>query len=128
MSFNFGLAGNMSSAGNKMTAVWLARTSEEEGQRIERMDPACPGLRIRISEGAKSFAFVHRPKGGKVATVTLGHFPDMSLTAARKQADKHRAAAGPGQEFRAEQRGAVARGAARSLTCLSLAGCKWAVV
>lgn len=104
----------------KITADWLTQTTAEKGQRVEKMDPSCPGLRIRISEGAKSFAFVHRPKGGKVTTVTLGHFPDMSLTAARKQADKHRVAAGAGQDVRGEKRAAVAASALGQMTFSAL--------
>src|SRR4051812_47553849 len=68
--------------GNKITTEFLEFTTVPKGQRLELMDPKCRGLQIRISEGAKSFAFVHRPKGGKPTRITLGHFPDLTLAAA----------------------------------------------
>lgn len=86
----------------KITSDWLQTATAGSGQRIERMDSACRGLQVRISEGAKSFCFVHRPKGGKPIKLTLGHFPDLTLAAARKLADKHRVAAASDRDVRAE--------------------------
>ncbi|MGN6411367.1 MAG: integrase arm-type DNA-binding domain-containing protein [Nitrobacter sp.] len=68
----------------KITSDWLQTATAARGQRIERMDSACRGLQVRISEGVKALAFVHRPKGGKPVKITLGHFPDLTLAGARK--------------------------------------------
>lgn len=92
----------------KITANFLTNAVAVAGKRLELMDPACRGLRIRISQGAKSFAFVHRPKGGKASTITLGHFPDMTLAKARKLADERRGAASDGRDVKAEERSARA--------------------
>ena len=92
----------------KITADFLANATAAAGKRLELTDPACKGLRIRISGGAKTFAFVHRPKGGKASTITLGHFPDMTLAKARKLADERRGAASDGRDVQAEVRTARA--------------------
>ena len=105
----------------KITHEWLQATTAVRGQRIERMDSQCRGLQIRISEGAKTFAFVHRPKGGKPIKLTLGHYPDMSLSAARKLADKHRVAAAADRDVRAEDQAKRHARAAAQVTFKELA-------
>lgn len=90
----------------KITAEYLETVTVPKGQRLEIMDPSCKGLQVRISEGAKAFAFVHRPKGGKPVRTTLGHFPDMKLAAARKRADELRGAAANGRDVHGEHRAA----------------------
>lgn len=99
----------------KITAEYLETVTVPKGQRLEMMDPACKGLQIRISEGAKTFAFVHRPKGGKPVRTTLGHFPDLKLAAARKRADELRGAAANGRDVHGEHR------ATRAATALAQA-------
>ncbi|SFO18116.1 Site-specific recombinase XerD [Bradyrhizobium sp. Ghvi] len=99
----------------KITAEYLETVTAPKGQRLEMMDPSCKGLQIRISEGAKTFAFVHRPKGGKPVRTTLGHFPDMKLAAARKRADELRGAAANGRDVHGEHR------ATRAATALAQA-------
>lgn len=99
----------------KITADFMETITAPKGQRIEIMDPSCKGLQIRISEGAKTFAFVHRPKGGKPVRTTLGHFPDMKLAAARKRADELRGAAANGRDVHGEHR------ASRAATALAQA-------
>jgi integrase len=49
-------------------------------------DAACPGLCVRITpKGIKTFAFAYRIKGaGKVAWLTLGRYPDVTLAKARE--------------------------------------------
>jgi integrase len=49
-------------------------------------DAACPGLRLRITpKGVKSFVFAYRDKATrKIEWLTLGRYPDLSLTKARE--------------------------------------------
>ncbi|RZN26987.1 integrase family protein [Bradyrhizobium sp. Leo121] len=55
-------------------------------------DSTCPGLCIRITpKGVKTFAFAYRNKTTrKVEWLTLGRYPDLSLTRAREQANDAR--------------------------------------
>jgi integrase len=55
-------------------------------------DAACPGLCIRgTPKGIKTFAFTYRNRGtGKVTWLTLGRYPDLSLTRARELANDAR--------------------------------------
>jgi integrase len=100
----------------RITTELLEATKVEKGApRIEWKDPACKGLQIRISAGAKSFAFVYK-RHGKLSRVTLGHFPTMSITKARKAADKQRVAVSDGRDVRQEKRAAVAAVVAGQLT------------
>jgi integrase len=105
----------------RITSELLEATNVAKGAaRIEWKDPTCKGLQIRISAGAKSFAFVYK-RHGKLSRVTLGHFPTMSLTKARKAADKQRVAVSDGRDVRMEKRAAVATIVAGQLTFKQLA-------
>lgn len=105
----------------RITNELLEATNVEKGApRIEWKDPACKGLQIRISAGAKSFAFVYK-RHGKLSRVTLGHFPTMSITKARKAADKQRVAVSDGRDVRMEKRAAIASVVAGQLTFKQLA-------
>lgn len=105
----------------RITSELLEATNVAKGApRIEWKDPTCKGLQIRISAGAKSFAFVYK-RHGKLSRVTLGHFPTMSLTKARKAADKQRVAVSDGRDVRMEKRAAVAAVVAGQLTFRQLA-------
>src|ERR1700743_2822508 len=99
----------------KITAEYLETVTVPKGERLEMMDPSCKGLQIRISEGAKTFAFVHRPKGGKPVRTTLGHFPDLKLAEARHRANDVRRAAANGRDVHGEHK------AARTATALAQA-------
>jgi integrase len=61
-------------------------------------DATCTGLCIRITpKGVKTFAFAYRNKTSrKVEWLTLGRYPDLSLTRAREQADDARKVAANG--------------------------------
>jgi len=61
-------------------------------------DTACPGLCIRITpKGIKSFAYAYRNKvTGKVAWLTIGRYPDMTLTRAREVTNDVRKAVASG--------------------------------
>ena len=65
-------------------------------------DVSCPGLRIRITpKGVKTFEFTYRDKAaGKVASLTLGRYPNMALAKARDRANDARKAALPKQRPR----------------------------
>jgi hypothetical protein len=65
-------------------------------------DAACPGLCVRITpKGVKTFAFAYRNKATrKVEWLTLGRYPDLSLTKARELANDARKAVANGWQFR----------------------------
>lgn len=105
----------------KITAELIAQTHVEKGgPRIEWRDPDCKGLLIRISHGAKSFAFKGKLHG-KDVKVTIGHYPDMSLPKARRDADKLRVANASGRDVRQEKHAAVASTVAGMITFRQLA-------
>src|SRR5450759_3456815 len=62
------------------------------GKRRELIDARCSGLAFRVSDqGARSFSFRFRdPKTRRVGRVTLGTYPDLSLSKAREKADELR--------------------------------------
>jgi integrase len=60
-------------------------------------DSACPGLCVRITpKGIKSFAFAYRKPKGKVEWLTIGRYPDVTLTRAREVANDARKVAASG--------------------------------
>src|SRR5262245_10573537 len=63
-------------------------------------DAACPGLCIRITpKGIKSFAYAYRRKAtGKTAWLTIGRYPNVSLTRARELTNDARKAIVSGKE------------------------------
>jgi integrase len=60
--------------------------------RIEVVDLRCTGLAFRVTTGgSRSWCFRFRdPRSGKPLRITLGLYPDVSLTQARERADKLR--------------------------------------
>jgi integrase len=62
-------------------------------------DAACPGLCLRITpKGVKTFAFAYRNKATrKVAWLTIGRYPDVSLAKAREIANDARKAVANGE-------------------------------
>lgn len=68
------------------------RSYEARVKQYSIGDAACPGLCVRITpKGVKTFAFAYRNKGtGKVEWLTLGRYPDVSLTKAREVANDAR--------------------------------------
>lgn len=63
-----------------------------KGARLELTDSGCAGLVFRITDkGARTFSFRFRdPKTGRPGRVTLGRYPDLTLSKARKKADAYR--------------------------------------
>lgn len=61
------------------------------GKRQTISDEVCQGLSLRIGvSGTKSWSYMGRDCQGKSRTETIGRFPDISLKAARQQADQLR--------------------------------------
>lgn len=60
--------------------------------RIELMDSSCPGLILRVTKnGAKTFTFKYwSPILSKTVGITLGKYPDLSLTKAKERVGEHR--------------------------------------
>lgn len=59
----------------------------ETGKRDVYQDTEQPGLQLRVtSTGAKSFSVYRRVKGGRPQRITLGKFPDVSVSDARTSA------------------------------------------
>ncbi len=74
------------------------RSYEARSTQYSVSDTACPGLCIRIAaKGAKTFAFAYRNKDArKIVWLTLGRYPDLSLTRARELANDARKVAATG--------------------------------
>lgn len=57
------------------------------GKYQEYADPECPGLAVKVSPGGKvSFTFRFRTPEGKQSRKTLGYFPVMTVSEARRLA------------------------------------------
>lgn len=92
----------------------LARSGERverfkaRGHRYEVKDSIVPGLRLRVAaDGARTWTFWYRTKGGAASRTTLGTFPGTSLADARELAEATRGrvkeGADPQGEVRAER-------------------------
>jgi integrase len=70
----------------KLTAMSVANAKAPERGRIEYWDAALPGFGLRITDkGAKSWTVLFRVRG-QLRRMTLGHYPDLPLAAARDRA------------------------------------------
>lgn len=75
----------------KLTDALLKVTKPPAAGRIEIHDLACGGLCFRItSKGARSWSFRFRDSSGKQTRATIGAYPTIGLSSARKAADKAR--------------------------------------
>jgi len=73
--------------------------------RIEFSDSVQIGLRLRVSpSGKKSFAMKARGADGRLRTVTLGSYPDISVKTARDQAAGIRTDLKSGKDINAQKR------------------------
>jgi hypothetical protein len=76
----------------QFTTRFLESVTAHGSNRVEYFDMGEDGLMLRVSsEGTKSFAFRYRRKSdGRRKFVSLGHYPDVSLEAARLATTKAR--------------------------------------
>lgn len=94
----------MSKATTTLTDVFL-RKLKPSGERIEISDALTVGLVARVSpKGDVSFVLKARNSASVLKTITLGHFPDMSLKVARDAANAARLALKAGSDVNAEKR------------------------
>lgn len=76
-----------------------------DGQRKEITDAGCIGLRVRIAEtGKKTFLLKVRNAASQLKTVTLGHYPEMSLREARIAATRAKLDLKAGKDINAGKR------------------------
>ncbi len=82
-----------------LTDVLVRGLAPPPSGRLEITDARCPGLAIRVtSGGAKSWSFRFRdPQTAAVSRVTIGSYPDVSLSEARERAGTLRKAVAAGQ-------------------------------
>lgn len=74
----------------KLTDRYL-QNLKPTGKRQTISDQLCQGLSLRIGvSGKKSWSFMGRDCHGKSRTETIGRYPDVTLKAARQQADELR--------------------------------------
>ncbi|WP_162801137.1 tyrosine-type recombinase/integrase [Azospirillum brasilense] len=78
------------------------------GQRLELFDTALPGFGLRVGDTNKTW-FVFYRLVGKQKRFTLGHFPALSLSAAREAAGKALEKVEHGEDPAAEKEAAKAR-------------------
>lgn len=65
----------------------FVRNAKARVKRYDVKDLHCRGMTLRVSPtGTKTFAFMGRDYAGKVKTVTIGKYPDVSVAAAREEA------------------------------------------
>jgi integrase len=70
----------------KLTALAVANIKPPAKGRLEYWDATLPGFGLRVTDkGAKSWTTLYRTHG-KLRRLTLGHFPALSLAAARERA------------------------------------------
>jgi integrase len=87
-----------------LTDAYL-RKLKPTGKAVTYSDSTTTGLRARISaQGKISFALQARDHIGKLQTVTLGRYPDMSLKEARADANQKRLQLKAGVDINAEKR------------------------
>lgn len=81
------------------------RKLKPTGNRFELTDGVVQGLRARVSaEGKITFILKSRNAANKLATITLGQFPDISLKEAREEATKRRLDLKAGKDINGEKR------------------------
>ena len=85
----------------KITDAFLKSLQTPHRERVEVGDSQAPGLRVRSgkSGGISFVVYLHAPEGRRV--MTIGHYPAMSLAAARDEVRKLQAANKDGQLARA---------------------------
>lgn len=88
-----------------LTDALLRKMSPPEAGRIDLTDPGCRGLTFRLtSAGAASWSYRYKDRiTGKVARVTLGSYPAITLANARKLADVYRVRVAAGERPQAER-------------------------
>lgn len=87
-----------------LTDVQL-RKLKPTGKREEYSDATTAGLRARMAaSGAISFALKARGADGKLQTITLGRYPEMSLKEARAEATRKRLDLKSGVDINGEKR------------------------
>lgn len=92
----------------RLTDVYLKSVKAASGTRLEVSDAQAPGLDLRVTDaGMKTFSYRYKiPGTKKVARVTIGQYPDVSLEDARKAARGYRDDIRQGKDPRLEK-GAV---------------------
>jgi integrase len=82
-----------------LTDVLVRGLAPPPSGRLEVTDTRCPGLEIRVtSGGAKSWSFRFRdPRTSALSRVTIGAYPDVSLSQARERAGQLRKTVAAGQ-------------------------------
>ena len=95
-----------------MTDGWL-RNLKDTGRRTEYSDTLQKGLRLRVgAQGERTFLLKARGRDGRMATVTLGPYPMLSLKDARQKAMACLLALKNCEDPNAEKRAFGRRGAA----------------
>ena len=89
----------------RLTDVYLKSVKAASGTRLEVSDAQMPGLDLRVTDaGVKTFSYRYKiPGTKKVARVTIGQYPDVSLEAARKTASGYRDDIRQGKDPRLEK-------------------------
>lgn len=99
-----------------MTDSWL-RNLKDTGRRTEYSDTLQKGLRLRVgAQGERTFLLKARGGDGRMATVTLGPYPMLSLKDARQKAMACLLAIKNGEDPNAEKRALRHKAAANSVT------------
>src|SRR5262249_20283995 len=88
-----------------LTDTMIRGATAPAGKRLGITDTRCVGLTLRVThKGAQTFAYTYwSPKHNKMARLTLGKYPDLSLANARTMADRHRGTVARGDDPQASK-------------------------
>jgi len=105
----------------KLSDSFLRGLKAPASGRIEYSDLACSGLEFRLtSTGSASWSFRYRaPITRAVTRLTIGAYPEIGLSKARRQADDYRAAVADGKDPAAEKHKARDEAATKTFGALA---------
>ena len=95
----------------RFTDMWLGKLRPAaKGKRSQYTDPGCPGLTVRIDDrGTKTWCARYTVAGRRQKLMTLGTYPDMSLSTARDECRDARRKGRGGIDKNEEQKEALTR-------------------
>jgi integrase len=100
------------------TEAFIKSAAPRNGQRSAFYDALTPGLELRVSDGAKTWAFRYRDVAGRTLRLVLGTYPATSLKEARERALEARGTVSRGGDPQRDKRAAAAAARAQKIRSL----------
>jgi integrase len=83
----------------KLTEQVIKGLAAAPGERLSVAVDGCEGLDLRVtSSGVKSWSFRYRPPNAPMRRLTVGRWPNVSLSAAKAAANRHKGNLGDGRD------------------------------